>query len=261
MTNTIRQVSPPRASLEGRGRQATEPREAKYRLAIFDFDGTLFDTRGAITHSIRRTFEQLGSPQPTADAISTTVAKGIGLDDTFSQLAPHLQTRKNELKDWVSTYRNIYKLESGQRVRPFGDARQLLSNLARSGLHIAVVSNKGVAAVNDALISHNLAVHISLVVGDTPGIAKKPDPMCFERIIKPHFGDEVANNVVMVGDTATDIRFARNIGAHACWARYGYGNADECLARFLLRISRKHGSSKRPSCRKASRNGRSINNS
>ena len=31
-----------------------------------------------------------------------------------------------------------------------------------------------------------------------------------------------------VGDTATDIQFAKNIGAASCWATYGYGDAGRC---------------------------------
>ena len=34
----------------------------------------------------------------------------------------------------------------------------------------------------------------------------------------------------MLGDTETDIRFARNIGVPAFWARYGFGNAETCEA-------------------------------
>jgi phosphoglycolate phosphatase len=208
----------------------TSAKSPKYKLAIFDFDGTLFDTRRAIAHCIQRTFDVRGQARPPATAISRTVSQGIGLEDTFSRLLPAGNPQLSHLPLWVTTYRCLYKDEGEQQVRPFGDVGSLLSKLKNSGTQIAVVSNKGAAAVHHALDAFNLAVHVSLVVGDTPGMAKKPDPMCFEQVIRPHFGKEVCMEAVVIGDTAADIKFARNIGAHACWARYGYGDTEECAA-------------------------------
>jgi phosphoglycolate phosphatase len=34
----------------------------------------------------------------------------------------------------------------------------------------------------------------------------------------------------MVGDTATDILFARASGMPCCWASYGYGDVERCRA-------------------------------
>jgi len=34
--------------------------------------------------------------------------------------------------------------------------------------------------------------------------------------------------VLVVGGTVADIRFERNIGAMACWVRFGYGDKEEC---------------------------------
>ena len=68
--------------------RSARARGARHRLVIFDVDGTLFDTRAATTHTVQRTFEQVGLPQPAADGIAKTVAMGIGLDDTFIQLVP-----------------------------------------------------------------------------------------------------------------------------------------------------------------------------
>lgn len=75
-----------------------------------------------------------------------------------------------------------------------------------------------------------------LIVGDkTPGATRKPDVGSFTDVLVPKMRgaglvEEVvdASEVLVVGDTVADIQFARNIGAKACWARYGYGERVEC---------------------------------
>lgn len=52
--------------------------------------------------------------------------------------------------------------------------------------------------------------------------------------IKPAFeqragvGGLSAGDVLVVGDTEADIRYARNIGARSVWCSYGYGEQERC---------------------------------
>jgi phosphoglycolate phosphatase len=206
------------------------------RLAIFDFDGTLFDTRQAIAHTVCRTFVQKGRSAPTPAAVSRTMATGVGINETFHALSQPNPLSSVELPQWVDCYREIYRREGAEQAPPFGDPRKLFRRLVAAGIQIAVVSNKGVAAIECAVRAHDLASHVALVVGDDPKVAKKPDPMAFHQVIEPFFGAEVCRMAAMVGDTTADIEFARNIGAHSCWASYGYGDPDQCQALLPDRI-------------------------
>jgi len=111
-----------------------------------------------------------------------------------------------------------------------------------------VVSNKGIKAVEAALRDAGVEELVEMVLGDMPGVPRKPNPKSYFEIIAPRFaigegktyggGDDEdkigrtselgLNKVLVVGDTAADIQFAKNIGAVACWARYGYGKKEEC---------------------------------
>ena len=85
-------------------------------------------------------------------------------------------------------------------------------------------------AINRLLVDRSL-FHLTtgFVVGDgTPGFKLKPNRQCWDEIIKPRFPNVEPEQVLVVGDTLTDIQFARNIGAKICWAKYGYG--EEALA-------------------------------
>jgi len=202
----------------------------RYKLAIFDFDGTLFATHKAIIHCIMKTFETFKKPAPSSDAIYLTITKGIPLEDTFKLLRAEQGEADpvNAGNEWVDLYRDIYKSEGESKTQPFDHARAALEHITKSGIPIVVISNKGTDAINSALAKYDLSQFITLVIGDTKGMKKKPDPMVFEQIIKPKFSDIRPTEIIVVGDTSADLSFAKNIGADACWAKYGYGAYDEC---------------------------------
>lgn len=58
---------------------------------------------------------------------------------------------------------------------------------------------------------------------------RKPDPGSWTMAIKPAFEQRAevvglqAEDVLVVGDTEADIRYAWNIGARSVWCSYGYG--------------------------------------
>lgn len=199
----------------------------KYKLVIFDFDGTLFATHEAIIHCISKTFEEFKQTVPSRDAIYQTITAGIGLEDTFIRLGANKES-KNIGDPWVERYREIYKKEGDAYSKPFDHVKATLEHIYNTNIPIVVISNKGIDAINAALEKHELKKFITLVVGDTKGVKKKPDPMAYDQIIKPQFKDIKPSEILMVGDTSADLQFAKNIGADACWATYGYGSQEEC---------------------------------
>ncbi|MEG4347665.1 HAD hydrolase-like protein [Microcoleus sp. A003_D6] len=58
----------------------------------------------------------------------------------------------------------------------------------------------------------------------------KPNPNVFHSIIKPLFPELDNSQILMVGDTAIDLLFAKNAGIDVCWAACGYGDRAQCLA-------------------------------
>jgi phosphoglycolate phosphatase len=110
-----------------------------------------------------------------------------------------------------------------------------LDQLKARNATVAIVSNKGVAAVATALENNSLAGYVPdyLIIGDsTPGATRKPHSGSFTDILVPALAARRVrvdpSKVLVVGDTVADIKFAANIGARACWCRYGYGEKDEC---------------------------------
>lgn len=199
----------------------------KYKLVIFDFDGTLCATHDAIVYCIRKTFAHLRGEGPEEKQITDTVSAGIGLEETFRTLG---LKENEEIELWVSTYRKFYANHGLEKMHLFNGVKKLFSLLVQSKISIAVVSNKGIAAVETALKHFGLVDYVSLTVGDTEGFEKKPSPLVFTKFIQPKFSFFSLQSILIVGDTHADIMFAKNIGIDSCWASYGYGNREKCLA-------------------------------
>ncbi|EAW11063.1 HAD family hydrolase [Aspergillus clavatus NRRL 1] len=205
-------------------------------LVIFDFDGTMFDTRAAIEHAAALTFSTLlPSYEIPRDKARRLMASGVGLSETFRALHPD-ETFDEDT--WVATYRQLYTTHEGKFTKPFPGLQEVLEGLKARGIPIAIVSNKVVPAIRTTLERMNLSgyFHETLIIGDrTPGSEKKPDPTSYTEVLVPRFkrvhGDGVALDpakVLMVGDTIADLEYARNIGAKVCWCRFGQGDREEC---------------------------------
>ena len=199
---------------------------SQYKLIIFDFDGTLAITHKAIIYCFTKTFENFKIIPPSADTIIGTI--GINLPNTFKILHPAIE--ESAIPEWVETYRSYYRTEGEKQVDLFPGTKQILQLMSKSGLSLGVFSNKQVNFVNLLLIKMKIHSLFDLILGDNGQIIIKPNPAVFHSIIKPLFPELDNSQVLMVGDTAVDLVFAKNAGIDVCWAAYGYGDRAQCLA-------------------------------
>src|SRR3974390_2950717 len=93
-----------------------------FKAIIFDFDGTLFDTRAAIVHCFERAFAMAGRRPPQPDALVQTIGSGATLEDTFAALDGGLRGDPAAMQEHIKTYRMIYLDEGAALVKPFPGA-------------------------------------------------------------------------------------------------------------------------------------------
>lgn len=199
-----------------------------FEVIVFDYDGTLFDTRPAIVHCIQRAFEECARPVPALAGILSTVKTGLPLPGTLFILNESLRGDPAALGELVKTYRTLYLDEGTPLLQPFTGVRDTLQKLHDNGAQCVVVSNKGIAAIRRSLDQGQLSSFVDLVFGDEPGLPNKPDPAVFTDHILPRYAQWQKRQLLMVGDTETDIRFAKSAGISSCWASYGYGEMEPC---------------------------------
>jgi phosphoglycolate phosphatase len=203
---------------------------SSFKVVVFDYDGTLFDTRPAIVHCIQRAFAACGRPVPTLEAATGTVRTGLPLQESFFVLDKNLRADGTALNEIVKAYRKIYLGEGAPLTKPFVGVRDALQDIHARGTKCVVVSNKGIAAIRQSLDQSQLSSFVDLVFGDEPGLPKKPDPAIVIDHILPRYASLRREQMLVVGDTEIDILLAKRTEIHCCWASYGYGETEHCRA-------------------------------
>jgi phosphoglycolate phosphatase len=182
-------------------------------LVVFDWDGTLVDSTGAIAHAIRQAAADLELPVPSFRDASHVI--GLGLRDALSSAVPSLTPEGYPA--FVERYRHHY-LSRDADLTPFDGIVDLLDALAAMGVDVAVATGKSRVGLNRALTQmgwHGRFVATRCADEGEP----KPHPwmlldLCEELELQP-------NSLLMVGDTTHDLGMARAAGAHAIGVSYG----------------------------------------
>ena len=81
----------------------------KPKLIIFDFDGTLGDTRQNIIVTMQRTMQMVGLPVKSDEECASTI--GLTLENSFKTMYPDVSAEV--AKRCVDAYREIYNEDNG----------------------------------------------------------------------------------------------------------------------------------------------------
>lgn len=198
------------------------------RLIVFDWDGTLVDSTGAIAHAIRQAAADLALPVPSLREASHVI--GLGLRDALGSAVPTLTPERYPA--FVERYRHHY-LSRDADLTPFDGIVDLLDALAAAGVDIAVATGKSRVGLNRALDQMGWRGRFAATRCADEG-EPKPHPWMLLDL-----GDELGvspQSMLMVGDTTHDLGMARAAGAHAIGVSYGAHPRDQLLTEPALAI-------------------------
>ena len=192
------------------------------RLIIFDFDGTLGDTRHTIVTTMQMTIKELQLPERSDDECSATI--GLPLVGCFKAMFPDLQTE--QIQRCADTYRRIFN-ENQKTIKPqaFPHVAETLSALKELGFMLTIASSRSNASLSELTKSMGISEYISFLIGADNVENAKPAP---EPVLKTlsAMNYEAAETLV-VGDMAVDILMGANAGTKTCGVTYGNGTKRE----------------------------------
>ena len=196
-----------------------------YKAVIFDFDGTLADTLNDVTLCMQETFEAFGDK--CTDRVDVKRTMGLPLEAAFAELRSK-DSDPADIAERVEHYRRLYARQGGVHTRLYPGVQKVLHGALKVGIQSLVVSNKGHDAIDAALKSLGIANTIARVFAVDTVRFRKPDRRLYQEEIKPVLENPSDAEVLVVGDSESDLIFARNSGLASCWAAYGYGDASAC---------------------------------
>jgi phosphoglycolate phosphatase len=191
------------------------------KLVIFDFDGTLVDSRKLITESNRVVFGQFGLSPPSEDESFSLV--GMSLELVLLQLAgPDASVEK-----MVAAYREVLprlRADAAYVEVPFDGANELLAALAeRRNVRLGIATGHASHAIVPALERFGWREYFCTIQTADKAPSKPHPGMIFQALSE---AGVKAEDAVMIGDTAFDIEMARAADVRAVAVSWGYHGSD-----------------------------------
>ncbi len=193
-------------------------------LYIFDFDGTIGDSRGLIVKTMMDTFDHLGIVKPSVEECVRTI--GLPLTECFA-VSACMDEKKSE--ECAAVYREIFHVNNKQgAVKPFEGVIDTLNRLYDEGKTLAVASSRQHESLDILVEDFGITNLFSMIVGGDDVTKAKPNAEPVNLILsKLGFKPWQA---LVVGDAPVDVLMGRNARTRTCAVTYGNGGFDELKA-------------------------------
>lgn len=192
------------------------------KVIIFDFDGTLCDTRSNIIIAFRATMERLDLDMRDEETCGATI--GLTLRDGFKSMYPMLDDAA--IDHCVDTYRQIFA-ERRKELMPslFPGVKETLEELHKRGHRMTIATSRLTDSLMLFMRHHGIDHYFEYAVGSDSVTNHKPHP---ESALKTLAALNVEpSEAIMVGDMPVDVAMAHNAGIRAIGVDYGNATHEE----------------------------------
>lgn len=195
----------------------------RYKLAIFDMDGTILNTIDDLAASLNYVLEKSGFPARTMDEVISFI--GDGLRKLIERGVPE-GTDSETVDKVLADFKEYYAVHCADKTAPYDGIIGLLENLRRNGCLTAVVSNKADDAVQELCRKYFDGL-FDYAVGERSGILRKPAPDSVNEVLEKL--NVSRGNAVYIGDSDVDIKTAENAGMDSIIVEWGFRERDFLL--------------------------------
>ncbi len=194
--------------------------EKIYRnLLIFDFDGTLVDSKYDLANSLNFALRQLGKdslPYPyifsqVGNGATSLLREAVGMDGD------------SRFEEGVQIFLEHYEEHLLDTTKPYEGVCETLKDESDHFTY-ALLTNKPLYLTEIIMEPFDLSSHFSLILGGDSSVKKKPDPSgVFKILDDTGFPKESA---LIIGDSINDVLAGQRAGIEVVGARYGIGPHD-----------------------------------
>jgi len=186
-------------------------------LLIFDLDGTLIDSKLDLANSVNAMLGHMGMPVLTNETVYSYVGNGapvlvrkaLGPSASDADVSYALDYFLSYYREHMLDYTHLYP-----------GVREALERMREQGAAMAVLTNKPVRFSQAIVDGLGVADFFFQVYGGNSFETKKPEPTGARKLVEE--SGQPPESAWMVGDSAVDIRTARNAGIGAVGVSYGF---------------------------------------
>lgn len=191
---------------------------------IFDFDGTLADSKLCSVIATQEAFKEFGLNVPNSEQIEHFM--GIPIEVSFKEIADYVFTDES-FNELLQIFRKRYKANEIDTLTVFPEIPDLLQELKSLGKQLFVVSSKK----SDVLLRNLQKLQIDNYFNDIIGSDKvthyKPHPEGILRIVELYNLDK--KETVMIGDAIFDLQMAKSANVASCGVTWGSHKKEKLL--------------------------------
>ena len=176
--------------------------------AIWDFDGTLFDTYPVMVRAFRAALAQLDCPRVPEEAEILAQMK-----QTMDAAYRSFVTGGLTVETFNAVYRPLRMQKEREEAAPFPGALRLCRALVAAGGRNYIVTHRSQTTF-PLLGKHGLTDGFADVVTASDGFPRKPAPDAIVYLLEKHGIDR--GDAIMLGDRELDVLAGKNAGIHTC---------------------------------------------
>ncbi len=196
--------------------------EDRFKLLVFDWDGTLIDSIERIVTSLQHASHEICGIRLSEDKARSVI--GLGLNEAIERLHPELDAVKVE--SVADAYRQDFLYHSKVPELLFDGVENLLKQLIADNYSLAVATGKSRSGLDRAMQKHKLG-HYFVTTRCAGENLSKPHPEMLNSIL--HELDTHAKDAVMIGDSEHDMLMAGNAGVNAIGVTHGVEDAESLM--------------------------------
>lgn len=188
----------------------------RYKLVIFDLDGTLLDTSVGIIEAVKYAIQTSGKNLPDRKELETYI--GPPIQDSFAKT---FKINGKELDNMALKFRNRYKDYELLKAMPYSNIYKICEKLIKQNCILAVATYKREDYALKLLKCFGFDKYMGIIQGaDFDGKLSKAD--IIKKVIEVS-GIKDYKEIVMIGDTIHDAKGAESLGIDFIAVTYGYG--------------------------------------
>ncbi len=195
----------------------------RVKAVIFDLDGTLLDTLKDLAHSMNRVLERHGFPIHPVESYRYFVGDGARV--LAQRVLPENFKDKVLFERILRDFLDDYSKNWAENTRPYPGIGNMLAAIQERGLKMAVLSNKPHDFTRLCVEKFLGNWNFHCVLGECPGIPRKPDPTGAKRILDEL--DVSSQSCLYLGDTSIDMKTANAASCFPVGCLWGFRDRKE----------------------------------
>lgn len=188
----------------------------KYKLVIFDLDGTILDTLEDLAITMNHVLAENGMPVRSDDEIRLFTGNGIR---HLVKNSAENGADESTIEKMFNEFNEYYRVHCYDHTRPYEGVIECMEALKKNGTGVAVVSNKADYAVQ-GLCSRFFEGRYDFAVGEKKNVRRKPYPDSVLQVLE--IMGIRGEDAVYIGDSEVDIKTAANAGIDEIAVDWGF---------------------------------------